>query len=377
MELFQSSNINFLIGAGASMPLLNILGPVEGLLTEIANSSVDSNSLKIVEVSILKYYFDNSILNNSEVFTENKTKKAEETLNSYRDFFKTIKQLLILRSVSLLHKKVNLFTTNMDILMEKSLEDLNFEYIDGFAGRILPKLSLSNYNKTVSKLSSHYDKVSEIPMANLYKIHGSINWKKNPDSIVYDQNFENLRRLSEISFSESELLNPLNDDKFKDIEVLLQEASNIGFSKKHVEFDDLYKKFQFINPTKKKFEETTLNYTYYEMLRMLSNALEKENSVLYVTGFSFADEHLKEIIVRSLNSNPTLQICVLPFNEEAKADIENNLGIDSLKLVNNNLRYINHIRNTDEELVNYDLNGVTQEYFLKILNSVLKDDRGN
>ena len=38
----------------------------------------------------------------------------------------------------------------------------------------------------------------------------------------------------------------------------------------------------------------------------------KENSVLFVTGFSFADEHLKEITQRVLQSNPTL---IIPYSD--------------------------------------------------------------
>jgi len=37
-----------------------------------------------------------------------------------------------------------------------------------------------------------------------------------------------------------------------------------------------------VNPAKTKFEDTLLNQYYYDLLRIYSNELEKENSVLFV-----------------------------------------------------------------------------------------------
>ena len=66
-----------------------------------------------------------------------------------------------------------------------------------------------------------------------------------------------------------------------------------------------------VNPTKKKFEDTTLNQTYYDLLRIYANELEKENSVLFVLGFSFADEHIRDLTLRVANTNPTLKIYIV------------------------------------------------------------------
>jgi hypothetical protein len=50
------------------------------------------------------------------------------------------------------------------------------------------------------------------------------------------------------------------------------------------------------------------------MLRLLSYELEKPNSVFITFGFSFSDEHILNLVKRSL-SNPTLQLFVCCFNE--------------------------------------------------------------
>ena len=108
-----------------------------------------------------------------------------------------------------------------------------------------------------------------------------------------------------------------------------------------------------INPTKEKFENTTLRLEYYEQMRMYSNILERENSVLFVTGFSFADEHIKEITRRALNSNPTLLVIVFNFSESGKKSIESLFP---------KLKY----KNLYTDLIGYDFKKVATTVFLKI-----------
>ena len=58
-----------------------------------------------------------------------------------------------------------------------------------------------------------------------------------------------------------------------------------------------------VNPTKDKFRASVLDYHFYELMRIYSNALERENSLLFVMGFSFADDTL-----RKLRNVPLIQI---------------------------------------------------------------------
>ena len=58
---------------------------------------------------------------------------------------------------------------------------------------------------------------------------------------------------------------------------------------------------------------------------MLSFELEKRDSVLIVFGFSFADEHILEIVRRSL-VNPYLKMYVICYDENSKVDLEKKLG---------------------------------------------------
>lgn len=67
------------------------------------------------------------------------------------------------------------------------------------------------------------------------------------------------------------------------------------------------------------------------MLRLYANELEKENSILYIMGFSMADEHIRDITFRAIKSNPTLKVFICSFTEKA-SDIIANLKSDNIDL---------------------------------------------
>src|SRR5699024_4497086 len=103
------------------------------------------------------------------------------------------------------------------------------------------------------------------------------------------------------------------DKKSRDIYFTYGKIEKNVIGIKENKIHDQYLKYYnelVINPTKDKFRDTTSNFYFYELLRMYANHLEKENSVLFVLGFSFADEHIKEITKRVLKSNPTLLIVI-------------------------------------------------------------------
>jgi len=79
-------------------------------------------------------------------------------------------------------------------------------------------------------------------------------------------------------------------------------------------FWESYEKMPIVNPTKWKFHETVYDEHYYQMLRLLSYELEKPNAVLITFGFSFADEHILNLVMRSL-SNPGLQVFICCYSK--------------------------------------------------------------
>ena len=50
------------------------------------------------------------------------------------------------------------------------------------------------------------------------------------------------------------------------------------------------------------------------MLRLYSNELEKENTALFIMGFSMADEHIRDITIRAIKTNPTLKIFIISYS---------------------------------------------------------------
>jgi hypothetical protein len=82
-----------------------------------------------------------------------------------------------------------------------------------------------------------------------------------------------------------------------------------------VEIIDFNKQFSIVLPTKEKFRDTVINQTYYELLRIFSNELDKENTLLIAEGFSFSDEHILQLTKRALK-NPTLLLVVFCYSSE-------------------------------------------------------------
>ncbi|RBS75832.1 hypothetical protein EB02_00558 [Enterococcus faecium] len=97
-------------------------------------------------------------------------------------------------------------------------------------------------------------------------------------------------------------------------------------------------KIQIVYPTKKKFESTLVNEYYFNLLRLLSYELEKEQSTLIVFGFSFYDEHITEIVQRSLN-NPNLLVIILCFSDKSKNEIISNFNFTS-NTIPNNIKFV-------------------------------------
>ncbi len=63
-----------------------------------------------------------------------------------------------------------------------------------------------------------------------------------------------------------------------------------------------------------------MDRTYYDLLRIYANELDKENTLLVAFGFSFQDEHIRDITVRALK-NPTLRLVVFAYDSSAEKSL--------------------------------------------------------
>ena len=130
------------------------------------------------------------------------------------------------------------------------------------------------------------------------------------------------------------------------------------------------------NPTKDKFRDTLINQTYYELLRLFANELEKENTVLFAMGFSFADEHIREIVLRSANSNPTLIVNIFAHSTAAGTEILSRFPAAEIR--NNNIAVHAPTQSSEEgqpakDLFQYDLSTINTRIFSAILKEVAGD----
>ena len=100
-------------------------------------------------------------------------------------------------------------------------------------------------------------------------------------------------------------------------------------------FLDAYENLIMVNPTKHKFQETVMDMHFYELMRLYSNSLEKENTILFVMGFSFADEHIAKLTMRAADSNPTLQVVIFAFSDAEEVSFKKNLHFTDSALNSN------------------------------------------
>jgi hypothetical protein len=154
-----------------------------------------------------------------------------------------------IQGISRIHP-IEIFTPNYDLLMEEALEVNRVPYFDGFVGSTHAFFDLPSIE------------TDELPTrwARLWKLHGSVNWWRCKR---LDGNYEIVRG-SEVK----------------------------GDS------------YQMIFPSHLKYDESR-RLPYLAMLDRLRSFLAHGQTVLVTSGYSFRDQHLNEVIINGLRSNPT------------------------------------------------------------------------
>lgn len=326
-RIAEVSHLNFLLGAGTSAPFILPLPEIEQKMNKAEESGKTDEVIKHK-----KEFFSKAMIPclkiKSFINTQGSGQEEEitTTYENYRLFQLETTKYLLSRKSTLLNKQVNLFTTNIDIFLERVLEDVGAYYNDGFIGHMTPSFRTSHFQTLAKKKSEYSAQQSEIPTFNLYKLHGSLTWKLNEEQkkIVYSD------------LSELEQMNGLEGN----------------------DFDSKYATLQIINPNRKKFETSVLESTYYELLRLYATELEKENALLVVAGFSFGDKHMLDITKRAMDSNPTLTVCVFSHTQARFADYEKKFE---------GVRYLNNLHIIKPpEGENIDLKWIAQNFVSKL-----------
>jgi len=349
----ESTHLNFLIGAGTPIPFFAPLGNIEEALTELADSTASETAKLLVRASIQAYFFENVLVPNTKVIERDAT--ADSVLRSYAAFVRTLNRILLRRHTTLLPKQANIFTTNVDMVFEVAMEDLGIDFSDGFSGKIRPKFDLGDFSTLRFRTGSRYEHRFEVPVFNLVKIHGSASWRQHERAgwkadIYFDHGLTLVREVEELLNAARRHLLPILVSSESDgagstirpVSELVAEAERASLKPSAVAaieaFVTGYARLGIVNPDKRKFATTVLNETYYELIRRFANELEKENSVLFVHGFSFRDEHLRDLVLRAARTNPILQVIVFCYSRADKEDFEQRLPETEVK--NGNIQLV-------------------------------------
>ncbi|MZU11557.1 hypothetical protein GUI51_14470 [Enterococcus mundtii] len=349
LDEINGKSINFLIGSGASV------GVVPTLWIDSLGKSFEqlftSETFDPKQIKSLYYLWFNLWIKKTQITNVNS--EIESVFKNYEKFISSLIAISNREGYDK-PKRINIFTTNYDTLFELAFDNLASKYRltffnDGSRGFLKKYVSSENFYLTAahSGISNGFER--SIPTINLIKLHGSVTWKKSNDNKMIEMSLDNpafkeivekaevvkAKLLSKKEESETELTEAI--EFFCKEDSILNECLTEEKIKKYInnintiasmeldEFKTKYDQLPIVSPTKKKFSETVFEQLYYQMLRMLSFELEKDSSILIVFGFSFADEHILEIVRRSM-VNPTLKIYVIAYDFKSKSTIEEALG---------------------------------------------------
>lgn len=360
-ELSNLKNINFLFGAGVSSGAIPTMSELQKELGKkitsdkkitdnvrslYSNLSDDNLEYALGVLYSQKSYLEGLVAKDEEQYQNVTTlidivqsfmyskinvdlsnKKSQETLDTYKKFY----QKTTFRNKDL--ARVNVFTTNNDLFNEKALDSLNINYNNGFGGGLDRVFNPARFKYTYSrKIDSNLDKFEPLEnMIYLYKLHGSINWQEETGNSLFN--------IHEVTVSEGR-------EKRSESHVL-------------------------IYPTPLK-QNQSLGAPYSDLIREFKMKLAKANSVLFVIGYSFSDEHLNNIIYQSLASNSSLSIFI--FGEYKKCPLtsiyDNRIyqayGLDEN---NNKIHYFQYIVDNLLPVLNKDQDSSLLEEFSKAIHS--------
>lgn len=160
------------------------------------------------------------------------------------------------RSISRDHP-IHVFTTNYDLLMEQAMEESAAPYFDGFIGTRKAFFDLGAVENE-SLLPARWTR--------LWKMHGSLNWCLDGRGAV-----------------------------------VRGEGGATGTS-------------YLIYPSHLKYDQSR-KMPFLAMLDRLKSFLLKPSALLVICGYSFADEHINDVICRSLETNSTAHVFALLYGE--------------------------------------------------------------
>lgn len=161
-------------------------------------------------------------------------------------------------------QSIELFTTNYDILLERSLERVGVFVFDGFVGSYEPFFSPSLVSAPRMGADSSW--------VGLWKLHGSVNWETRPSGTG------------------------------RPGRTVRTKSSGMG---------------AFIYPSDRKYDESR-KMPYIALMDRFANRLAIDGTVLVTVGYSWGDDHLNATILDALDERPSVTAISLMYSNVEK-----------------------------------------------------------
>lgn len=331
-------NIVLLTGAGASVvpkpddgkPDSDFGHTVDMLGDEVKRQLTSSAYYSIEELSVMCKYSSSKFnledfLSHMQAYLQFVPKSKENKFNrSYNKIIEIIKKktsynydsqnfkhATLIKQLTELHttpNRLSIVTTNYDTIIEDSAYSLNYTVFDGFTFSHKPTFDIDMFDWYLSKPISEVKSQKEAykkSVINLLKIHGSLTWERDGDKIIKKDKHD--------------IKNPI-----------------------------------MVFPSSNKYMQS-YEKPYFELFSKFQALLRKQNTVLITTGFSFADNHISQMIIQALKTVPSLSILVTDFNISPVAPNENWRELLDLMEKDYNIAFLQTIMNSN--LTDYFVKG--------------------
>ena len=289
-QYLQMENLSFLIGAGCSsnvvdgretgIPGMSALYklffeqyPDFSVVETKVNGMFESNLEKMLEVmgaihvSNQVKEIDSAIEDKMASVRLFLRKQIASGLDSVevKEIYKTFYSKITQRTRK---TPVSVFTTNYDLFSEIALDELGFQYNNGFSGTYKRKFNPLSYGYTyVENMNLNKNVWERVPsFFNLVKLHGSISWTRR-NGEIWERDY------ADIADEDTVMIYP--------------------------------------TPLK---DRATLMTPYSDLFRAMENRIVQKNSVLIVLGYSFSDDHINRVILNGL-SIPSFRLVVFGNGE--------------------------------------------------------------
>lgn len=335
------SNIIVLIGAGASVLCTNNaidqrFGKTVAMLADVINIELkqDSKYFSLQELSDLcKYVIPVEIAGDDEEFKLNAAFNLEDFLSDLLSFEKYVsssdydkyilsknkilelivsntsyeydnsclKHSAFINTVSHLVRtpsKLTMVTTNYDTLIEDAADSIEYTVIDGFTFTHRPHFDSDmfewNLVKDIENIKTREMEYKK-NIINLLKLHGSLTWERNEKGIFRKE--------------KSEVREPI-----------------------------------MIFPSSNKYMQS-YQEPYFELFTKFQELLKRPNTLLITTGFSFADNHISQMIIQAILHNKSLATLISDFN--ITQDNPNWIKLEELMEHNYQIAFLKATMNSD------------------------------